>query len=67
MQEFFQKAEENILQAWRDSPVDAVDKREGLFVIYGILKNFKAHFHKYLVDGQFAEKELEKMIREANA
>lgn len=63
VQEFFQKAEASILSKWKDSPDDAIDVRERLFVIHGILRNFQQHFKGYLINGEFAEKELEKIMK----
>jgi len=63
VREFFQKAEQVVIDRWKSTPDDAVEARERLFVINGLLKNFRQHFECYIVNGQFAEKQLEEMVK----
>jgi len=52
-----------VIDRWKSTPDDAVEARERLFVINGLLKNFRQHFECYIVNGQFAEKQLEEMVK----
>lgn len=64
IKEFFDKAESAILDAWRQTPDAAQDVRERLFLVNKILDNFKQHFNAYLVNGQFAERQLKEIIEQ---
>ena len=63
IQEFFHQAQARIIESWQTSPDDAKEARERLFVISGMLRNFRQWFEHFIVNGKFAENQLEEMIR----
>lgn len=63
VQEFFTKAEASMMAQWKTTPDDAVDARERLYALIKILGNFKAHFDGYVINGKFAEYELEAIVK----
>jgi hypothetical protein len=64
VQDFFKKAEDAIVEKWKSAPDDAIDARERLFVLHGMLNKFKGHFNTFIINGQFAEKQLDAIIQE---
>lgn len=67
VQEFFTKAEQSVLDMWKQTPDDALEARERLFLVNKLLGNFKQHFNAYLVNGQFAERQLQEIIEQEAA
>lgn len=63
VQEFFRQAQSRIIESWQASPDEAKEARERLFVISGMLRNFHQWFEHFIVNGKFAENQLEEMIR----
>lgn len=64
MQSFFADAEAKAYQAWQSTPDDAYEARERLYLMCAMLRNFKQYFEGYMVQGQFAERALEEIIRQ---
>lgn len=69
VQDFFAKAEANAYKAWQETPDDALEARERLYLMNGMLRNFRQYFEGFVANGQFAERTLEEIIKneEANA
>jgi hypothetical protein len=62
--DFFDKAEAAILSRWKDTPDDAIEARERLYLMNGMLRNFKSYFETFVINGQFAQHQLDEIIRE---
>jgi len=63
VQDFFAKAEAAAYERWRATPDEAVDVRERLYALDGMLRNFKQYFIGFIANGQFAERQLEEIIK----
>jgi hypothetical protein len=64
VQAFFADAEAAAYRAWQSTPCDAYEARERLYVVDGILRNFKDFFKGHLAQGQFAERALEEIVKQ---
>lgn len=64
VKEFFAKAESSVLEKWKQTPDDAFDARERLFLVNKMLENFRQYFEGFIVNGKFAEKQLEEIIKQ---
>lgn len=55
---FFERAEEQIFERWRNSLNENVEAREKLFLQQLGLQAFKEFFHQLIVDGDLAERDI---------
>lgn len=67
IQAFFTEAETKAYQAWQSTPDDAYESRERLYLMCAMLRNFKQYFEGFIVQGQFAERALEEIIKQESA
>jgi len=63
VQDFFAKAEAAAYEQWNNTPDDAWVARERLYLMNGMLRNFKQYFTGFIANGQFAERQLEEIIK----